>query len=51
MNQPLTPSAEHWRQVHLRGDRGPVFTTSEPERPFWIPEWTVRKLLAGRKAR
>ena len=46
-----TQSTAHWRQAHLWADRQPFFTISEPERPFWIPEWTVRKLLAGRKAR
>jgi hypothetical protein len=41
---------DHWRSVHLSGDKNPPFIRSEPERPFWIDEATVRKLLAKRKA-
>lgn len=42
-------SREHWRRVHLAGDRNPPFFRSEPDKPHWIPEWEVKKLLAKRK--
>jgi hypothetical protein len=39
---------DHWRAVWLR--EGAVFTRREPDRPFWIPEWEVRRLLKRRAA-
>ena len=46
------PSSDpaYWAQVHPRGDLGPRFERSEEiDYPFWIPEWTVRRLLAQRR--
>lgn len=41
----------HWAQVHLQGDLAPSFERSEEsDYPFWIPEWTVKALLAQRHA-
>lgn len=42
----LTPAErrEHWRQVHIRGDQGPVIRRTEAQRPFWKPAWVEREL-------
>ncbi len=41
-------TADRWRAVHLAGDRAKPFTRHEPQKPFWIPEWEIRKLLGRR---
>lgn len=33
---------DHWRQVHIAGDRNPPFYRHQPERPFWKPAWDER---------
>lgn len=43
---------EHWRAVHIAGDRNPPFHRHEPLRPFWKPAWRERPAgdAAGREA-
>lgn len=42
MTQPY-PHNPRWAAVHLRGDRGPVFERRHTDRPFWQPEWVLKK--------
>lgn len=37
------PRLDRWRRVHLSGDRGPLRPFSEPDKPFWKPEWELKK--------
>lgn len=37
-----------WARVHLEGDRNLPFEMHEPDRPFWLPEWTIRRLLKSK---
>jgi hypothetical protein len=39
-----------WARVHIQGDAAQPFERSETsDCPFWMPEWTVKKLLQQRR--